>query len=233
MLARRIVIVVGRRDRDVERGGERLGIEHEGRRVRATDIKRVLVEEQRTASGEHRYDRRIRIGRLRREPGGVPGVAPAIHEATRDRGDRRADHALRTVADREMQRVDVPDLAAPDVALGTPALFRARTVREFEALKQNPSAVPAVGREFVRTERVLIRVRAYGPGDAAPAVSARLLNRAGDAMRDLTVAIGPDAAAAIELPLAGLATGDYLVEIAAAGASGEGARQLIGFRVTG
>ena len=52
-------------------------------------------------------------------------------------------------------------------------------------------------------------------------------------MRDLTVAIGPDAAAAIELPLAGLATGDYLVEIAAAGASGEGARQLIGFRVTG
>jgi hypothetical protein len=143
------------------------------------------------------------------------------------------ENAASDVLDTEMQRLDVPDLAAPVVALGTPALFRARTVREFEALKQNPSAVPAVGREFVRTERVLIRVRAYGPGDAPPAVSARLLNRAGDAMRELAVTAGPDAAAAIELPLAGLATGDYLVEIAAAGASGAHVRQLIGFRVAG
>jgi hypothetical protein len=74
----------------------------------------------------------------------------------------------------------------------------------------------------------LIRVPAYGPGNTAPVLSAHLLNRGGQAMSELQV--GPSASPdvqQIDLPLAGLAVGEYLLEIKA----GE-LKELVGFRVT-
>ena len=69
----------------------------------------------------------------------------------------------------------------------TPEIMRARTARDFRTLEAE-AAVPVSSREFSRTEHLLIRFRAYGPAGAAPAVSAQLLDRAGHAMRALTVA---------------------------------------------
>ena len=90
-----------------------------------------------------------------------------------------------------------------------------------------------VAREFSRTERLLIRFPAYGPSDAAPDVSAKLLGRMGHALRDLTVsrASTPGGENAIDLPLASLAAGEYLVEVEAATAAGD-AKDRVGFRVT-
>jgi hypothetical protein len=52
-------------------------------------------------------------------------------------------------------------------------------------------------------------------------------------MADLPVAaFAPGDPAQIELPLANLATGDYLIQIDATGDGGS-AQELIGFRVTG
>jgi VWFA-related protein len=139
------------------------------------------------------------------------------------------------VLDSETREIDVPDLAATaETTLGTPAIFKARTVRDFEQLKANPDATPVPGREFSRTDRLLIRVPVYGPGDAPATITARLLNRAGDAIADLPIAAqaATGAPAVIELLPSGLPPGDYLVELKAAGSGGD-ARQLIGIRITG
>jgi len=41
-------------------------------------------------------------------------------------------------------------------------LFRARTPRDIQQLKTDSQAVPATGREFSRTDRLFMRVAAYG-----------------------------------------------------------------------
>jgi VWFA-related protein len=134
--------------------------------------------------------------------------------------------------------LDVRDLAVPDfrraVAIGTPEILRARNAREFRLLDGSASAaVPVASREFSRTERLLIRFPAYGPADAAPALSAKLLSRMGQTMRTLAVApaSAPGGANEIDLPLAGLASGEYLIELTATSSAGE-ARDRINFRVT-
>src|SRR5262249_16979663 len=115
----------------------------------------------------------------------------------------------------------------------TPAVFRARTLRDYNLLKTDASAVPVATREFSRTDRVLIRIPAYGPAGTAPTVSAHLLNRAGQAMSEIPVAAAPTAGEQqIDLPLSALAPGEYVVEIKASSGSGD-AKELVGFRVVG
>jgi VWFA-related protein len=140
---------------------------------------------------------------------------------------------MRTKAmDSDTRDVDVPDLTEPKVALSTPVVYRARTVREFRALVADAASVPTPDRQFSRTERLLVRVEAYGPA-GAPAVTARLLNRAGTEMSAMPPQ--PDPASpgryTFDLPLAPLAAGEYLIEITAKGDGGE-ATQLIAIRVT-
>jgi len=71
----------------------------------------------------------------------------------------------------------------------------------------------------------------FGPGESKPAVTARILNRVGGAMSALTVQPGADGAVhEIDLPLAGLASGEYLIEISAKGADSE-ATELVPLRI--
>ncbi len=137
------------------------------------------------------------------------------------------------VLDTEVREISVPDLTSAQTTFGTPEVFRARTVRELSQLKVDGDSVPTPGREFSRTDRLLIRVPVYGPGGTTPALSVHLLNRGGAAMNELPAAPSskPDAQQ-IEVPLAGLAPGEYVLEITAGGEGGE-AKELIGFRVTG
>jgi VWFA-related protein len=134
--------------------------------------------------------------------------------------------------DSDARELNVPDLTAPDVGLSTPAVFRARTGPEAQALAKDANAIPTIVREFRRTERLVIRSTAYGPGTDLPTVTARLLNRSGDAMQDLPVPIPPSSGQVqLDVPLSSLAPGEYLVELKAKGSVGE-AKQLIAFRVT-
>ena len=135
------------------------------------------------------------------------------------------------VLDTEIRDVVVPDLTKTQTALGTPAVFRARTPRELQQMKGDATAVPATVREFSRTDRIFIRVPAYGAG--APALSAHVLNRAGQPMSELPVTppVDPSTDATIDVPLAGMAPGEYVLEIKAAGEGGD-AKELVGFRVT-
>jgi VWFA-related protein len=135
------------------------------------------------------------------------------------------------VLDSEVREIDVPDLTAADTAIGTPALFRARTPRELQQMKASPGAMPTAAREFTRTDRLFVRVPAYGNGSQ---LTARLLNRAGDKIADLPVAPAPgaaDGAHDIDLTLSSYPAGEYLIEISAGGGASP-PKELLGFRIT-
>jgi VWFA-related protein len=130
---------------------------------------------------------------------------------------------------------DVIDLAVPDftkepLAVGTPALYRARTQRDLVAIAGNASAQPTAARAFSRTEKLLLRVHVTG---AEPAI--RLLSRTGDGMSALVVRPAPAGGAfthEAEVPLASLPAGDFLIEVKA-GQAADAPRKLTGVKVTG
>jgi VWFA-related protein len=134
--------------------------------------------------------------------------------------------------DAEVRDIEVPDFTAPQVSLGTPRIYRARTLPELRTITADANAIPAAGREFSRTERLLIRFNAYGPGTERPDAAAVLLNRGGQKMSDVPVTASAIAGTTheISLTLASIPPGEYLVEITAKGASGD-AKQLVPFRV--
>ena len=131
--------------------------------------------------------------------------------------------------DVEDRDVEVPDLSAPEVIITTPRVWAARTAREFTALASGTAPPPTLTREFRRTERLLVRFEALAPGTAAPAVTAQLLNQQGTKMSDIAVAAG--SSFSIDLPLANLAAGQYLLEITANAAGQKPVAELIAFRV--
>ena len=135
------------------------------------------------------------------------------------------------VIDTDARDVEVADLAGLRLAMGTPAVLRTRTAREFLAAGADPDAPPVASREFSRSERLLIRVPVYGP--AAPAVTARLLNRLGQPLRELQAmaALTRDGAVQFDLPLASFAVGEYTLELTATSAADRVA-ELLFFRVT-
>jgi len=135
------------------------------------------------------------------------------------------------VIDSEQREIVVPDFTTPSTTFGTPLVFRARTVPEIQRVKADPQAVPIVAREFSRTDRLLIVLKAYAPGQVAPKVTARLLNRANQRVADVDISQRADGASLAELGLSNLAPGEYGIEFAASGDAGE-ARQLVAFRIT-
>jgi VWFA-related protein len=137
------------------------------------------------------------------------------------------------VLDTFQQEIPLPDFSGTDVRLSTPAVFRARTAREFQAIARDADPVPTSLREFRRTNRLLIRFFASVPGGASSAeVGAKLLNRAGQKMVDLATQAPADPSQPyqIDLPLAGLSPGEYVIEVRAKGVSGE-STELIAIKV--
>ena len=141
------------------------------------------------------------------------------------------------ILDTDDRTIDVPDFTEPTARLTTPRVYVARTPREFQAIRNDASAAPTATREFRRTERLLLRLNGVVPGGqgSALAYTARLLNRQGDSMADLTVTPPKDGlgVATVDLPLASLPIGEFLIEIAASGAGGADVTELVAFRMVG
>jgi VWFA-related protein len=132
--------------------------------------------------------------------------------------------------DSDVREISIRGLSAA-VALGTPQVLRARTEVEFRALAADPDSVPTAVRVFRRTEHLIVRLCAYAP-EEPPRVSARLLTRFGQQMRDLPVAaaVAPRPSQ-FDLRLASLPPGEYVIEITVSSTAGQ-AKDLFGFRVT-
>ena len=134
------------------------------------------------------------------------------------------------VVDSDVREIAVRDIRGK-VAIGTPEFLRARNAREFRTIDNDPEAVPVSSRQFSRTELLLIRFPAYAPNGQQPSVSARLLNRMGQPMRTLEVRSGTDGEHEVDVTLAGLASGDYQIELEATSPAGN-VKERLDFRVT-
>ena len=135
------------------------------------------------------------------------------------------------VLDRDRDEIDIPDFTGVDLELSTPAFIRTRNALQWRELVDDWDAVPAVSRDFRRTERLLLRFEAYAPGTVVPSVEAWLLNRGGDQMFPLIVQPDEDGRRhQVDIRPTGLPPGDYVVELKATAADEEVTR-LVAFRL--
>ena len=118
--------------------------------------------------------------------------------------------------DREQRTITVPDVQKTTLALTTPILSRARSAAEFRNMSSAPDPVAFAGRDFTRSDRLLLRVAAYGTASTDAEVTAQLVGPRGTTLAELPIhAEGEGAGFRLELPLSSLATGEFLIAIAA------------------
>ncbi|MGH9371968.1 MAG: VWA domain-containing protein [Vicinamibacterales bacterium] len=118
------------------------------------------------------------------------------------------------VIDREQREVEIPS-PAKTLGLATPVVSRARNAAELRALAAEPVPIPYAGREFSRTDRVLVRVFPYGSASANASVTAQLLGRRGDTLAELPIRRSTKGGYQLDLPLTNLAAGEFVVAISA------------------
>jgi len=136
------------------------------------------------------------------------------------------------VLDQEIRNITIPDLTAARPAISTPRVYAVRTPREFQAIASNASATPPANREFSRTMRLLIRFDSYGPGNEVPAPTAALLNPNGQKFTDVPVTTATAGGThQIDMSLATIPPGEYVIEITTKSATGDTAKELVAFRV--
>jgi VWFA-related protein len=129
--------------------------------------------------------------------------------------------------------VDIPEVKTGPPVILQPQLFRASSALEFRALSADANAAPLPGREFRRTEHLLIRVPAYDPSGSPVRVSAKLMNPLGSLLAELQPSeASPGSLSQFDVMLARFAPGEYAFELSAESGSGR-SRQLIRFRITG
>jgi VWFA-related protein len=131
--------------------------------------------------------------------------------------------------DRQDTTLDIADFTSKGVAMTSPVLYRARTPLELRALVAATDSTPFAGRQFARTDRVLVRFALTGPGAADATVTAHLLSKTGGALAALPLKNGA-AGYELDLPLGSIAHGDYVISFDASHGADQ-ARQLLSFRV--
>jgi VWFA-related protein len=125
----------------------------------------------------------------------------------------------------------VPDFRGDSFFITPPAVFRGRTVRDLQSVRQASQPVPVTTRAFSRTDRLLLRFDVQAPAGVTPTVTMRLLNHQGDSIASLQNPANKDGRFEAEFGLGALPPGDYLVEISAS-AGTQSTRQLLGIRIT-
>ena len=131
-------------------------------------------------------------------------------------------------SDRQESTIEVPDFKAP-LAMTTAVLFRARTPLEFRALVAAADPLPNAGRQFDRTDRVLVRFGVTGAAAADATVTAHLLSKPGGALATLPLKTVPSGYE-LDLPLGSIAHGEYVIRFEASHGADQ-AKQLLSFRV--
>jgi VWFA-related protein len=133
--------------------------------------------------------------------------------------------------DIDARDVEVPAMKGTAPMLLPAILIATQSAREFREVTADANAAPDPSRQFRRTERLVIRVPAYSGGAPLP-VTARLLNRLAQPMREIGTLPGTEGVTQFDLPLAPLAPGEYYLLFTVKGPTGP-VDQRISFRITG
>jgi VWFA-related protein len=137
------------------------------------------------------------------------------------------------VLDTDARDIVVPTPNKTGPTIYPPAVLRTRSAREFRQVASDSDAPAAPGREFRRTERLIVRVPAIDASGQPTAVTAVLLNRVRAPMRTMTpMDDAPAGVTQFDLQLAALAPGDYSLRLTATGPAGVVA-EYVTFRVVG
>jgi VWFA-related protein len=164
---------------------------------------------------------------------GVPNHASFDAPVGPVRVDMKILDVKGVVIDTDARDLTVPKPQASGPTIYAPAVLRARSAREFRELEEDPNAAPVPTRDFWRTDRLLIRVPALDASGSPVPVSATLLNRWRQPMRNLDPMSRPsDSVTQFDLPLAGLAPGEYTVRLSVGGPGGM-VSEHVTFRVQG
>jgi VWFA-related protein len=129
-------------------------------------------------------------------------------------------------------QLDVPDFTAVGPAITEPIVFRARTARDVQQLRAAEEPLPTATRSFLRSERLLLRFRAFGPGGTVPALKMELLNKQGNTLVALPAPtnVNGNVFEAV-VGLGSLPPGDYLFAISAE-VDGEIVRRVLAVHIT-
>ena len=124
------------------------------------------------------------------------------------------------VVDKETRTIVVPNPSVP-LLITTPAVFRTQNALEYRNLDRSPTARAFPGREFARTDRLLVRFFVHGSAASAATVNARMVSQWGKDLADLPLTRPAQQAGAyeIDLPLSAVARGEFLIAVSAANGS--------------
>ena len=161
------------------------------------------------------------------EPGGTAFAAPAGEVQLAIRVMSKNGEVL----DRESRTIVLGPGAADALTFSTPAVYRSRSPAELRAIQGSETAPLYAGREFVRTDRLVIRTSIHGGLAASAKVSARLIDRRGATL--VLLPVRPSSAGTgfeLDLPLTSIAAGEFAVAFEAA--SGDTRTEaLVAFKV--
>lgn len=132
--------------------------------------------------------------------------------------------------DRAEARLEVPDFAAAPLSIASPVVFRGRTPLELRAIQASPDPPPFAGRQFERTDRIIVRFTMVGPSAGDATVTADLLSRRGAKLATLPLKNVAGRGYELDLPIGSIARGEYVIAIEASRGADQ-ARTLVSFRV--
>jgi VWFA-related protein len=135
-----------------------------------------------------------------------------------------------SLSDRQDSTLEVPDFASAPLSIATPVLFRARTPVELRAIQGTTPPPPFAGRQFERTDRIIVRFDVFGPSAADATVTVTLLSRQGARLAAMPLRKTAAGGYEIDLPIASVARGEYVFEIAASHGADQ-AKTLLSFRI--
>ena len=135
-----------------------------------------------------------------------------------------------SLADRSESTIEVPDFAAAPLAIASPIVLRARTPLELRGIQAEPDPTPFAGRQFERTDRVVVRFSTIGPAAADATVTATLLGRRGLSLATLPLKTKTPGSYEIDLPIGSIGRGEYVISIEASKGADQ-AKTLVSFRV--
>jgi VWFA-related protein len=194
------------------------------------DVVDHLVVTATHVTGQQLFSGRVPSDPQNSRPGGfVTFEAPPGNIRVKVVPENARDRRL----DDQDETFDVPNLSGAKPVITVPTVYRGRTIPELRQLKAAASPMPAITREFQRTERLLLRFQAVGPGGAAPtSLTMKILNQQGNVMATMPAPTATPKGYEAEVGLNAFPSGTYVIEISG-DFSGQTARSLIAIRTSG